>query len=73
MLFLCIFGGVIVKKIVYCPLCGRKVGEIDTIGTMAFPLKCKKCNKLVIYEKDTGEVKTMPIPSRGSSSGKRFY
>lgn len=61
------------KKIVYCPHCGRKVGEVNTETSMSIPMKCKKCRLLVVYVGDTGDIKTMPIPSRGSSSGKRFY
>lgn len=61
------------KKTIYCPHCGRKTGEVETVTTMAIPTKCKKCNILVVYEGDTGELKTRPLPSRGSSSGKRFY
>lgn len=61
------------KKNIYCPHCGRKTGEVETVSTMALPTKCKKCNILVVYIGETGEVKTQEIPQRKTSSGKRFY
>ena len=61
------------KKLIYCPNCGYATGLVETVSSMALPTKCKKCNKLVIYYGDTGEIKMKDMPDRPGSSGLRFY
>lgn len=61
------------KKIIYCPNCGNPTGIVESLTCMALPTKCNKCNKLVTYYGDTGVIKMTELPSRPSSSGKRFY
>ena len=61
------------SKTIYCPNCGRKVGTYDGRSTNNISVKCKKCNKLIIYfaEKDTTGIR--PLPERNTASGMRFY
>ena len=56
-------------KTIYCPRCGRKVGTYDGKSTVHKIVKCKKCNKLVVYNVDTGKIKVTNIPERNCSSG----
>jgi len=69
---LCV-GVMQMKKIIYCPNCGNPTGIVESLSCMALPTKCNKCNKLVTYYGDTGNIKMSEVPSRESSSGKRFY
>jgi endogenous inhibitor of DNA gyrase (YacG/DUF329 family) len=61
------------KKSVYCPRCGRKVAEYDGRSTIDIKVKCRKCNKLVVYSVETGETRQEKLPLRGSGSGMRLY
>ena len=38
------------SKTIYCPKCGRKVAIWDGRSTNNISVKCKKCNKLVVYD-----------------------
>lgn len=60
-------------KTIYCPNCGRKVGVHDGRSTNNISVKCKKCNKLVVYftEKDATIIRA--LPERNTASGMRFY
>ena len=51
------------KQTIYCPSCGRKVGEYDGRATIPVDCKCKKCNKRVRFNPDTGktELKKLPV------------
>lgn len=60
------------RKTIYCPKCGERVGSYDGKSTINVILKCKKCNKQVIYCIDTREIKVKPIPPRTTSSGMTF-
>ena len=60
-------------KTIYCPECGRKVATWDGRSTNNISVKCKKCNKLVVYDVESEEVKIKAIPQRTTSSGMRFY
>ena len=42
------------RKTIYCPKCGRKVAAWDGRSTNNISVKCKKCNKLVIYFPEKG-------------------
>ena len=57
----------------YCPECGRKVGTYDGKSQINKSVKCTKCNRIVLFNVDTGETTIKPIPKRTQSSGKRFY
>lgn len=60
-------------KTIYCPTCGRSVASWDG-KSVANPIgKCKKCNKLVVFNTENQEVKTRKVPPRTCSSGMRFY
>ena len=61
------------QKTIYCPKCGRKVATWDGWSTINILVKCKKCNKLVVYDVESKEVKIKAIPQRTTSSGMRFY
>ena len=60
-------------KTIYCPKCGRKVATWDGRSTINIVIKCKKCNKLVVYDVENEKVKIKEIPQRTTSSGMRFY
>ena len=60
-------------KTIYCPKCGRKVATWDGRSTINISVKCKKCNKLVVYDIENEKVKIKEIPQRTTSSGMRFY
>ena len=60
-------------KTIYCPKCGRKVATWDGRSKNNISVKCKKCNKLVVYDVESEEVKIKAIPQRTTSSGMRFY
>lgn len=60
-------------KTIYCPRCGRKVTTWDGRSTNNISVKCKKCNKLVIYDVENEKSEIKAIPQRLTSSGMRFY
>ena len=60
-------------KTIYCPKCGRKVATRDGRSTINISVKCKKCNKLVVYDVENENVEIKEIPPRATSSGMRFY
>lgn len=61
------------KGPIYCPECGRKVGTHDGKSKINKSIRCEKCDKLVLFNVDTGETSIKPIPRRTQASGKRFY
>lgn len=60
-------------KTIYCPGCGRKVGIYDGRSTINHITRCRKCNKHVIYDINTGKIEMKNIPPRNTSSGMTFY
>ena len=60
-------------KIVYCPKCKRKVATWDGKTTINIIVKCRKCNKLVVYDIDNKLTRIKDVPVRTTSSGKTFY
>ena len=60
-------------KTIYCPKCGRKVATWDGRSTINISVKCKKCNKLVVYDVYSEKSEIKDIPQRETSSGMRFY
>ena len=60
-------------KTIYCPNCGRKVGTYDGRSTSNISVKCKKCNKLIVYDVKNEKAEIKEIPQRVTSSGMRFY
>ena len=60
-------------KKIYCPKCGRKVATLDGRSTINISVKCKKCNKLVVYDVENEKAEIKEIPQRSTSSGMRFY
>ena len=60
------------QKTIYCPKCGRKVGTYDGRSTINRILKCRKCNKKVVYYVDDGRTEIKPFPKRTCSSGITF-
>lgn len=58
---------------VYCPICGRKVMNATTIGSMPIKGKCKFCLKMIIYHPDTNKIKIDEMPIRKEASGKVIY
>ena len=60
-------------KTIYCPRCGRRVGQWDGRSSINVITNCRKCQKRVVYNVDTGETEIKKIPPRQCSSGLRFY
>ena len=61
-------------KTIYCPRCGRRVGQWDGRSTTnVVVLKCRKCWKRIVYYTDTDELKMEPVPKRNCSSGVTFF
>ena len=61
------------QKTIYCPRCGRKVTTLDCRSANNISVKCKKCNKLVVYDVENEKVEIKNIPQRTTSSGMIFY
>lgn len=59
-------------KEIFCPSCGGKVGTYDGRSTINFIARCRKCNKNVVYNVDTGEIKLKPFSLRACGSGLTF-
>ena len=57
---------------VYCPKCGRRVGEYDGKSSINLIAKCKHCRKQVIYNIETKETILKPLPARTTSGGLTF-
>lgn len=60
-------------KTIYCPRCGRTACHYDGKQTINPIGKCKKCNKLVVYQIDIGETELKSVLERTTGSGLRFY
>lgn len=60
-------------KTIYCPKCGRKVATLDWRSTINISVRCKKCDKLVVYDVENEKTIIKEIPKRTTSSGMRFY
>lgn len=60
-------------KTIYCPKCGRKVATWDGHSVNNISVKCKKCNKLVVYDVENEKSEIKAIPQRTTSGGMRFY
>ena len=48
-------------KTIYCPKCGRKVATWDGRSTINISVRCKKCDKLVVYDVENEKVKIKEI------------
>ena len=57
---------------VYCPGCGRLVGECSAKSHIDKTYKCRNCNKMVVYHTETGERDLKKLPKRAQSSGMTF-
>lgn len=57
---------------VYCPECGRLVGECSKKSHIDKTYKCQKCNKMVVYHTESGECEIKKLPKREQSSGMTF-
>lgn len=60
-------------KTIYCPQCYRKAGTYDGKSKINPQMKCRKCNKLIVYDIATDTVSVQKIPGRTQGSGVRFY
>jgi NAD-dependent SIR2 family protein deacetylase len=60
-------------KVIYCPMCHRRVAQWDGKSTINIVIHCKSCKKRIIYDVITEEIEMKSIPLRHSSSGMRFY
>ena len=60
-------------KTIYCQKCGRKVAAWDGRSSNNISVRCKKCDKLVVYDVENEKTIIKEIPKRTTSSGMRFY
>ena len=60
-------------KVIYCPMCHRRVAQWDGKSTINIVVHCKKCRKRIIYDVITEEIEMKKIPPRKTSSGMTFY
>lgn len=60
-------------KKIYCPRCHRAVATYDGRSTINPIAKCRKCQKLVVYDIEKDSVTMKKMPKRVCSSGMRFY
>lgn len=59
-------------KEIFCPSCNQRVATYDGRSTMNVIVKCRNCNKRVVYHIDTWETEIKDIPKRNCSSGMTF-
>lgn len=57
---------------IFCPQCKGRVGTYDWRSTIDKIVKCKNCNKLVIYRIEIGKAENKPVLKRNCSSGVTF-
>ena len=57
---------------VYCPGCGRLVGECSSKSHIDKTYKCRNCDKMVVYHTETGEREIKKLTKRDQSSGMTF-
>lgn len=60
-------------KTIYCPQCHRKVDVYDGKSQINKEMRCRKCNKLIVYDIKSDTVIVKNIPERTQGSGVRFY
>ena len=60
-------------KTIYCSKCGRKAATLDGRSTINISVRCKKCDKLVVYDVENEKTIIKEIPKRTTSSGMIFY
>ena len=60
-------------KAIYCPQCKRKCGRPDGKSQINKEMRCRKCNKLIVYDIATDTVSVKKIPERICGSGVRFW
>ncbi len=60
------------EKKIYCPRCGRKVATYDGRSKIDIVVKCRKCNKKIVYRVATGDIEVKPLPARQTASGMTF-
>lgn len=59
---------------VMCPICHRFLTKADSKDYRKHKMACKKCKRIIVFiPKEPWNTKTMPIPERDTSAGKRFY
>ena len=61
------------SRTIYCPTCGRRVATYDGKSKTNIIVNCRKCNKRVVYNINSGNTESKRIPQRNTSSGKTFY
>ncbi len=61
------------EKPIYCPKCWRKVANYNGKSVANIEVKCRKCNKLIVYKPKENVTELANLPKRTTSSGKRFY
>lgn len=60
-------------KTIYCPQCYHKVFQYDGKSKINPQGRCRKCNKLIVYDIKSDTVSVKKIPERHCGSGVRFY
>lgn len=60
------------KRVIYCPLCGRRVMEYDSKATIPLRNICFHCHKEVIFNPETGKIKITKMPPRTTAGGMSY-
>ena len=60
------------SKTLYCPKCYCKLGAWDGKSITTKAIKCRKCNRLVLF-KDGKYVRSEEVPKRNTASGITFH
>ena len=60
------------EKIVYCPICKRKVATWDGKSKINVRKKCENCKRVVLFHVDSQKTEIIVTPKRQCSSGVTF-
>ena len=58
---------------IFCPRCHRAVMHHDGKSTGVIECKCRKCNKLIVFNPENYKIVVKEVPERTTGSGMRFY
>ena len=62
------------KTNIVCPICHKFIADINPkFSNNKIYVKCRECDKLIVFDKNTCNATVKDVPLRNSSSGMRFY
>lgn len=60
-------------KEIKCPKCKTRVMTYDGKGKIPLKSKCKRCEKLIVFNPNKDSIDVTNVPKRATSSGVMFY